>query len=498
MAFAAKGVSIGLSTLLLAVSVAVLVCPSRSAASATQQLLIEDEHHLLERSGGEQLRALDMMEELGVDKIRAAVWWRFLLAAPRAETRPRGNAANSRSPLYNPQRWSLLDSLVRETRERGMALLLNPASASGLDGTRLNLPEWAQLPSGAPRIRQFSRFVKALARRYSGNFVPPGSNRPLPRVLEWSVWNEPNSAQFLQPQWRFVDGRTIPFSPVLYRRIYTAAAKTLRRNGHRHSRIYFGETTSTGLGVASPVAPIAPAVFVRELTCLDRLLEPYVGSDARRRGCLDYRRLDTEGLATHFYSAQGGSAPAIQVDPDVTLWTPGDPARPAALLAQIAGRGRLPQGLPIYNTEAGFQHHPLRRPLLTAEGQARSLNVAEYLQFLDPSVASFAQYLLYDDPHWFTGVRYIDGPPKPAFFALRMPIVVRDLGNGRLEVWGASYRRAPGRLTQILVNGLPLALINPTNPRGYYRTTVLGGPGTLIQAVDTLSGFRSRVATAGL
>jgi hypothetical protein len=497
MAFAVKGVWVRLPAAPLAAAVSILLAlaPAEGAsASANQQLLIEDEHHLLERSHAEQLRVLDLIEELGADKVRAVIWWRSMLADPRSEERPRGNPADSRSPLYDAERWERLDSLVQETRQRGIALMLTPASASGLEGTRLHLPKWAQLASGAPRVRQFTRFVKALARRYSGDFLPAGAGRPLPRVVEWSLWNEPNALPFLQPQWRLIDGRAIPWSPVLYRRLYNAAARALRRNGHRQSRIYFGETASTGVGIASPLSPMAPALFVRELTCLDRELERYTGSDARRRECAGYRPLDTDGLATHFYSAESGTAPAFRVDPDVALWTPGDPSRPGALLTQLAQRGRLPRGLPVYNTEAGFQHHPLRRPLLTAGEQSQSLNVAEYLQWLNPSVASFAQYLIYDDPSWFTGLRYIDGPPKPAYFALRMPIVARDRGNGNVEVWGATYRRGPGRLTQILVNGLPLAAVNPSNRHGYFQTTVLGGPGALVQSVDVLTGYRSRQA----
>jgi hypothetical protein len=463
-----------------------------ASASPTQQLLIEDEHHLLELSHAEQLRALDQMQALGVDKIRAVIWWRYLLADPGARTKPRGALADPDSPLYNRSHWAMLDSLVSETRRRGIALMLDPASASGLAGTKLHLPRWARSRDGSPRVRRFALFVKAIGLRYSGRY-PAAGGRRLPAVHEWSVWNEPNSQPFLTPQWRRVDGEPVPWSPVLYRRIYNAAARALRSSGHESDRIYFGETSASGSD--RPFSSIAPATFVRELTCVGPDLQPYRGAEARRRQCDGYRPLDTDGLATHLYSGVDGTLPALQLGPNQSTWIPSDPARPAGVLGQIAARGRLPSDLPVYNTEAGFQSHPARATLLSESQQAIDLNIAEYLQWRDPSVASFAQYLLYDDPAWFTGLRFINGPAKQAYFAFRMPIVVRDLDNGLVEVWGASFRRGPGRPTEILANGFPATVQVPSNPRGYYHVVLRASDATSFQAVDVLSGYRSRVAT---
>lgn len=477
-------------------SLAALAVPRGAAASATQQLLMEDEHRLLESSRAEQIRVLEQMQALGVDKIRVVVWWRYLLRHPLAVDLPSGDLTNPGSRPYDPVGWAMLDSLVRETRARGIEVILNPASASAVAGTILHLPRWAKLPSGAPRVRQFTRFVKALARRYSGRYVPTGESRPLPHVHEWSLWNEANSRTFLAPQWRLIDGELVAWSPVLYRRIYTAGARALRSNGHRGDRIYFGETAATGLSLGAPQASMSPATFVRELACLNDDFEPYRGAAARRRHCDHYRPLDTNGLATHFYSAAEGTASATQVGADPSIWVPASPERPSDLLDRIADRGRLPSGLPIYNTEAGFQSHPIRRPLLSAEEQARNLNVAEYLQWREGRVSTFAQYLMYDDPFWYTGLRFIDGPAKLAYFAFRMPLVVRDRGNGQVEIWGASNGRSAGRLTTILANGLPIQLLRPDNPRGYYDIVIAGNGATVYQALDPLTGFQSRATLA--
>jgi len=477
-----------------------LIPASRAFAAPDQALVMEDEHRLLEGSQADQAAALDAMSQLGADKIRVVAWWRFLAAGANRSRPPRGNPADLSSPAYQAARVAMLDSLVRGAHARGIAVILDPAAASGLAGSLLHLPRWAVRDGAAPAVPLFAKFVKALARRYGGAYTPAGQHRRLPAVHEWSVWNEPNNHGFLTPQWKSVDGQMVPWSPVLYRRLYRASARALRRNGHGADRIYFGETAATGLQLGSPLTSIAPGRFVRELACVDADLQPFTGAAARRRDCTGYAPLDTNGLATHFYSAADGSAPAVRLDLDPDDWTPRSPERPAALLSGLAAAGRLPPGLRVYNTEAGFQSNNLRSPVLGLGGQASSTNIAEYLQWREPSVASFSRYLLYDDPNWTSGLRRMSGEAKPAFAAFRMPLVVRDRGNGTVEVWGASYGRTPGRPTAITANGLPAALVRPADPNGYFDLVLPGNLTTAFQATDVLSLSSSRVAlpTPGL
>jgi hypothetical protein len=476
--------------------VALFGAGSTAPAAVNQQLIIEDEHHLLRLSRAEQLRALNEIDSLGVDKIRAVVWWRYMLAHPAQRTAPRSNARLPGSRIYHRGRFAILDSLVRETHRRGIALQLNPAGASAVRRTVLQLPLWGIRPDRSPRVGRFAHFVAALGRRYNGRYVPRGDRRPLPAVTEWSIYNEPNGRTFLSPQWRRVAGETIPWSPVVYRRLYTRAAKALRRNGHRRSRIYFGETASGGRSEAAPLASMAPGVFLRELACLDEGLRPYQGAAAEARGCKGYRRLDTDGLDVHLYSGLNGAAPALLGSDREEVWTPATPERPVLLLEQLAARGRVPPGLPVYNTEAGFQHHPVTRPLLGGEAQARELNLAEYLQFRTPGIASFAQYLLYDDPFWHTGLRFVHGPMKPAYRAFRMPIAVRDAPGGDVWVWGAGLGRRGGGLLEIWRDGLPALTVTPGNGRGYFEVRLPElRPGAVFFLRDTLSGARSRTAS---
>ena len=490
-------------------ALAILICAifaPAAPASTTQELLIEDDHRLLELSRSEQQEALDHFKRLGVDRIRAAVWWGYMVADADPKARPPGNPSRSGSRLYRHDRFEMLDSLVRGTRARGIELTLNPSGASGLAGTYLQTPRWAQLRGRSPDPREFRRYVRALGRRYNGRYVPKGQSSPLPPVDDWSLWNEPNNPQFLQPQWKRAEGGWIPWSPVVYREVYRRGVSALRRTGHGGDRIYMGETAATGGGRRGKRAAMAPGMFIREVACVDSDLLAYAAAAARLRRCAAYSPLHTAGVTTHFYSAGSGTAPAVQPPADRDHWVPSDPGRPARLLDLLSAAGRLPTGLTVMNTEAGFQSSPKMPGSMKEADQALHTNLAEYLQYREPSVASFAQYLMTDDPVWFTGLRYMDGKPKAAYAAFRMPIIVRrftpgPLGLGQVAVWGAAFGRHAGRRVEILRDGVPVASFVPSNERGYFEK-VVSAPlaSSTFRLRDPATGTVSRLAkiTAGL
>ncbi len=93
--------------------------------------------------------------------------------------------------------WSALDKIVKDSS----------AWATTAKGTVIydiwGTPKWARLYSGhvafvpVPKTADFRHFVRAVALRYNGTFVPAGSptgTLPLPRITHWEIWNEPNNA----------------------------------------------------------------------------------------------------------------------------------------------------------------------------------------------------------------------------------------------------------------------------------------------------------------
>ena len=73
--------------------------------------------------------------------------------------------------------------------------------------------------------------------------------------------------------------------------------------------------------------------------------------------------------------------------------------RLATVLDKAARAGRLNRGLPIYNTEFGFQTNPPDPFISTSPArQAELLNEKEEYSYRYARLKSYSQYLLYDDP----------------------------------------------------------------------------------------------------
>jgi hypothetical protein len=125
--------------------------------------------------------------------------------------------------------------------------------------------------------------------------------------------------------------------------------------------------------------------------------------------------------------------------------------------------------------------------------QAAFINQSEYQAYRDRQVRAYSQFLLVDAPpltqyppnstlYWSsfqTGIVGLNGRPKPAYFAFRLPLylpVTRRRSPGALRVWG-NLRPAPNRTRQIAtVQFRPrgrgtrwraIGRLATTNPRNY-------------------------------
>ena len=156
---------------------------------------------------------LDKVQGTGARVVRVLIRWH--LTAP---TRPkRGSQPFAEPMLYE------IDELVANATARRMEVLFSiwgtPTWANGNRG-----PNYA--PSDPGDLR---RFAAGLAARY-------------PSVRRYAVWNEPNTEQFLAPQFDAA-GRSV--APGLYARLYRAAYAGIKHVNPR-ALVAIGETSSHG------------------------------------------------------------------------------------------------------------------------------------------------------------------------------------------------------------------------------------------------------------
>src|SRR5919204_2951276 len=115
-------------------------------------------------------------------------------------------------PGRSAYRFNELDDAIWQAQQRGMRVLL----------TVWGTPRWASAshkPSAAPNPTTLGRFCGVLATRYNG------STGRAPVTL-FSVWNEPNLAQFLSPQYN-KKGRDL--APHLYARMVRSCYAAIKK-----------------------------------------------------------------------------------------------------------------------------------------------------------------------------------------------------------------------------------------------------------------------------
>ena len=365
-------------------------------------------------SGPLREETLDQIVELGVNAVRVTIYWNDV--APAAEP-ARWDPADPAELRYD---FAAYDDFMRAAAARNLQVLMTVAGPAPLWGTHDGSNELSPDPD------QFGAFARAVAGRYRGGFDPDGEggDADLPAVAIWSVWNEPNISLFLQPQ--LADG--VPYSPILYRRLYLAAQEAIA-SADAGAPILIGETAPTR--GADGVDPIP---FARGVLCLD--------PDARVDPACQDGGIDAAGWATHPYGT--GGTPPFEDPPGPGFVTFPSLANLESVLDAAAAAGQVEGGLPVYVTEYGVQSRPdpIGVPLQT---QADYLSISERLAYADPRIASYAQYLLRDDPRdrvpgqdfggFESGLRFEDGGPKPSFDSFRLPLVVRREGD-RVHLWG--------------------------------------------------------------
>jgi hypothetical protein len=383
-----------------------LLAPA-AGASMRQESVFQDDQVLM-RSGAErQAAGLAEIAALGADTVRV----------------------NARRPSAE------LDGLVQGAQALGLDVMITAVGAAR-----------------RPSVRRYRRAVRALGARYPG-------------VHRWGLWNEPNQAVWLWPQYARRGGRLVNVAALRYRRLALAGTRALRATGHGSDVILLGETAPVGRTSGPPARRNAPpAFFLRALLS---------GGP----------RLNVTGFAHHPYTQGAHSPPGERPSPGQISFTNVRVLK--RLLARGARRGTIPARLPIWYTEFGYQTDPPDPRLGVSPAlQAAYLNQADAIAAADPRIRAVSQYLLVDDRDVFgfqTGLRRFGSlARKPAYGAYRLPLWVRRDG-GQVRIYG-QVRPAGGADTVTI-----------------QHATTASGPYAAVRELDVsppTHQFRARVAYA--
>ena len=488
----------------LAMSCALIaaVAPARAAASATQESILQDDNQLVYASPSHVAEVLAQLASLGVERIRVSVIWALVAPDPLSSVRPSFDAANPAD--YPASAWNRYDVLVKVAHALGLGVDFDITSPA---------PYWATARSPltinskfkknySPSAVQFGEFVEAVGTRYSGTYVTkapappptpptllglpippvvggtttspsPAQPAPLPRVDYWEIWNEPNEAGWLTPQWRRSPAsrtghghKSSPSwteeSPVIYRGLLDQAWSALAATGHGRDTILVGDTSAKGSVNSGILRAMPPMTFLRALYCVGNSYRPLTGARAAELACpadgsastftAEHPALvDATGYADHPYS--------FTLPPNVRSTNPSWatladlPHLEAALERIFASYGTpTPEGVPLYLTEYGYKSNPPNPYVNVSQAQqAEYINEGEYLAWRDPYVRALAQFELIDagpqtgnlvgsPAYWGTfqtGLVSVNGVPKPSYFAYRIPIWLPDPRTGpRVTMWG--------------------------------------------------------------
>jgi hypothetical protein len=424
-----------------------LALPGAASASKTQSMTFEAPVDLADE--GLRESAFQEISSFGVRSTRIVLLWQNVAPAASSRVRPDFDATDPAA--YD---WSRYDAQVLGAAQRGWQILMTvsgPVPRWATNGARDNVTR--------PSPTEFQKFMTAVARHYGS------------RISRWSIWNEPNHPDFLQPQ--YSTGKHVPLSPRIYRTLLLAGERGLRDGGQGEAPVLIGETAPRGTG-----AVVAPLTFLRGMLCLD----------SRYRKLGSCAKIDADGYAHHAYTTASGPLFKPKQPNDVTI---GVISRLVTALDR-AGRARaIDRHMPIHLTEFGIQSTPDPVFGVSLARQSDYRSIAERLAYDQPRVVAFSQYLLRDDPPqpdaplparypgFESGLRRNDGRSKPALTGFRLPLAALRRGS-QVSLWGL-VRPATGR-TRVTVeyrsgDSWRRLFTTTTDSRGYFlrRATFRSG-----------------------
>ncbi|WP_217914820.1 GH39 family glycosyl hydrolase [Miltoncostaea marina] len=317
---------------------------------------------------------VEMVKQTRAKVTRVDILWH--LVAPTAPATPRDPA----DPAYD---WSRLDAIFTGLAAVNVTPIVSTYST----------PEWAVLGKrtkhgteynpNAPRPAAYGDFLRAVATRYSGSYVPAGAVAPLPRIRHFEVWNEPNLKAFFSH-----NGKA---NVTTYKKLVRTAYTNIKAVNKRSIVIagVGGPRSSTGGG--------------------------NVGAKVWMNKLVNDKRLKFDAYSQHIYPSQGPKFRSRSYDRAFPTWNSLDE------IYKTLDKKR--KGMKLYVTEAGYTtaKTPFRTTKVVSFARQRQFlnQLFNLKQVKSPRLAAVVWFNLQDNEHWPAGLIRADGRKKPSYAAFQ-------------------------------------------------------------------------------
>ncbi|MEV4423320.1 hypothetical protein AB0L40_25600 [Patulibacter sp. NPDC049589] len=402
---------------LVAATVALLALPSGALAAKDLEVGIADENVLNGNTPGGADVTVEKWKASGVQDVRIFAKWDTLAPSPKVAKPPAGLDAT------DPASYDLtaLDRRIDTVVEHGLKVTLvitGPGPYWGSSEPARSNGTWKPDPV------KFGQFATAIAKHVGA------------RVDRYIVWNEPNLAYWLQPQYSCnatVKTSTglpscAPVAPHLYRGLARAGYAAIHA-ADPVARVAVGATSSIGKRfVTGGNTTSQPLPFLRAMGCVNAKYRPI-----RTGECKNFKPVSGDALAYHPHSLKYSPG---QADPDTGNARLADLPRLEKVIDRLTARKRLTsvgaKRLPLWLDEYGYQTNPPD----PSEGYQSPSLAASYLQWAwslaarNPRVKTLTQYEWFDEKgtgasnfnSWQSGLYTFDGKPKPLAAVFANPI----------------------------------------------------------------------------
>lgn len=305
---------------------------------------------------------------------RVDILWQLVAPTP---------PANPTDPNDKAYDWSRLDAIFSGLAAAGITPIVSTYATPdwAVAGRADPHPKTLYNPS-APTPAAFAAFMKAVATRYSGTFVPTGAAAPLPRVRHFEIWNEPNLKGFFSFNGSSNLGKYKALIRAGYPAIKAADPKAIVIGG------VGGPRSSNGNG--------------------------NIGAKRWLNGLVNDKSVKFDAYSQHIYPSQGPLFFSKSYAKAFPTW--------ASLPEIYAALDKKKKGMKLYITEAGYTtaKTPFRNVKVSPATQALFLKQIFNLPAVKSTqLAAVVWFNLQDNKNWPGGLLTAAGAKQPSFAAFR-------------------------------------------------------------------------------